>query len=338
MGAIDMLRDHLCDDRSLDATVQPLTEQGLRVVLLAHQPDKTTLHDAHGEVALPCDLQPLGLLVFADVLRADARQTIQKFRDAGIRIKVISGDDPNTVAALARQAGFPADMKLYSGVDMASMPEPVFVQAAEEGTIFGRITPDQKEKLVEALRSRGHYVAMIGDGVNDVLSLKKAQLGIAMQSGSSATRGVADMVLLNDSFAALAPAFTEGQRIVNGMRDILNLFLTRCFYVALIIIATGFVGVGFPFGPRNITLLTAVTVGLPTIMLAYWASRRPFAAACCAQCGHSSCRHRSPCWCLGCSCMCWRSASWMAVCSAQQSRRRTSSRFARKSPASTTST
>jgi cation-transporting ATPase E len=112
---------------------------------------------------------------------------------------------------------------------------------------------------------------MIGDGVNDVLSLKKAHLGIAMQSGASATRGVADMVLLNDSFAALAPAFSEGQRIVNGMKGILSLFLSRCFYVALIIIATGFAGVGFPFGPRNITLLTAVTVGLPTVMLAYWA-------------------------------------------------------------------
>ncbi len=275
MGAIEMLRDHLCAGCDLDETVQPLTEQGLRVVLLAHQPSATTLHDAQGNVALPCNMQPLGLLIFADVLRADAKETIQKFRDAGIRIKVISGDDPNTVAALAKQAGFPAEMKLYSGLDLATMPDPVFTQAAEDGTIFGRITPEQKEKLVDALRSRGHYVAMIGDGVNDVLSLKKAQLGIAMQSGSAATRGVADMVLLNDSFASLAPAFTEGQRIVNGMRDILNLFLTRCFYVALIIVATGFVGVGFPFGPRNITLLTAMTVGLPTVMIAYWAKPAP---------------------------------------------------------------
>jgi len=275
MGAVEMLRDRLCAGCDLDATVQPLTEQGLRVVLLAHQPNATSLHDAQGNIDLPCDMQPLGLLAFADVLRADARETIQSFRDAGIRIKVISGDDPNTVAALAKQAGFPNDMRLYSGIEMADMDDAVFAEAAAEGTIFGRITPEQKEKLVDALRGRGHYVAMIGDGVNDVLSLKKAQVGIAMQSGTSATRGVADMVLLNDSFASLAPAFTEGQRIVNGMRDILNLFLTRCFYVALIIVATGFVGVGFPFGPRNITLLTAMTVGLPTIMLAYWAKPAP---------------------------------------------------------------
>lgn len=275
MGAIEMLRDHLCEGCNLDEQVQPLTEQGLRVLLLAHQPVVTTLHDAQGEIVLPCEMLPLGLLVFADVLRADAKETIQKFRDAGIRVKVISGDDPNTVAALARQAGFPTNFKQYSGLDLANIPDALFSQAAEDGTIFGRITPEQKEKLVDALRGRGHYVAMIGDGVNDVLSLKKAQLGIAMQSGSAATRGVADMVLLNDSFASLAPAFTEGQRIVNGMRDILNLFLTRCFYVALMILATGFVGVGFPFGPRNITLLTAMTVGLPTVMIAYWAKPAP---------------------------------------------------------------
>lgn len=275
MGAIEMLHDHLRVDCDLHERAQPLTEQGLRVVLLAHQPDATTLHDAQGNIALPCDMQPLGLLVFADVLRADAKETIQKFREVGIRIKVISGDDPSTVAALAKQAGFPDGIKLYSGIDLARMSDLEFTQAAEDGTIFGRITPEQKEQLVDALRSRGRYVAMIGDGVNDVLSLKKAQVGIAMQSGSSATRGVADMVLLNDSFASLAPAFTEGQRIVNGMRDILNLFLTRCFYVALIIVATGFVGVGFPFGPRNITLLTAVTVGLPTVLLAYWSQPAP---------------------------------------------------------------
>jgi cation-transporting ATPase E len=275
MGAIEMLRDHLCAGCDLDATVQPLTDQGLRVLLLAHATNATSLHDAQGNIALPRNMQPLGLLAFADVLRADAKETIQKFRDAGIRIKVISGDDPNTVAALAKQAGFGPNIKLVSGLDLAKMPDAMFSQAAEEGVIFGRITPEQKEKLVDALRSRGHYVAMIGDGVNDVLSLKKAHLGIAMQSGSAATRGVADMVLLNDSFAALAPAFTEGQRIVNGMRDILNLFLTRCFYVALMILATGFVGVGFPFGPRNITLLTAMTVGLPTVMIAYWARPAP---------------------------------------------------------------
>lgn len=278
MGAYEMLRGNLHvgnADPNLDHEIETRTSQGLRVLVLAHAPGARSLHDA-GQPALPDDLIPLGLLVFGDELRPEAKETIAAFQQAGIQLKVISGDDPNTVATLARQAGFSASIKHYSGADLDAMPAALFSQAAEDGTVFGRISPEQKEKLVDTLRGRGHYVAMIGDGVNDVLSLKRAQLGIAMQSGTSATRGVADMVLLNDSFAALVPAFTEGQRIVNGMKDILSLFLARCFYVALIILATGFVGVGFPFGPRNITLLTAVTVGLPTIMLAYWATPAVF--------------------------------------------------------------
>ena len=272
MGAPEVLIGALAArPDELEGHVRSLARRGLRVLLFAHQPDVLTLHDPRGDVALPGGLVALGLLVFSDELRPEARTTVERFRQAGIRLKVISGDDPDTVAALARQAGFPDQVKGYSGFELEKMPPAMFAQAAEEGVIFGRITPEQKERLVDALQSRGHYVAMIGDGVNDVLALKKARLGIAMQSGSSATRGVADIVLLDDSFAALVPAFTEGQRIVNGMKDIFSLFLTRCFYVAMIIVATGFVGMGFPFGPRNITLLTLLTVGIPTIALAYWA-------------------------------------------------------------------
>jgi cation-transporting P-type ATPase E len=120
------------------------------------------------------------------------------------------------------------------------------------------------------LRGRGNYVAMIGDGVNDVLSLKKAQIGIAMQSGSQATRGVADIVLLNDSFAALPPAFREGQRIINGMEDIMRLFLSRVVYQALIIIGAAIIGLAFPITPVHMSLLSLFTVGIPTLFLAAW--------------------------------------------------------------------
>ena len=271
LGAPEVLRDHIQPDHDYEGPIAQLAEKGLRVLLLARQPNTCTLHDAQGRPQLPDNMCPLGLIVFGDELRPEARATIQSFQGAGIQLKVISGDSPATVVALAKQAGFSHDIKSISGPELDLLPPALFAQAAEETTVFGRVTPEQKERLVDVLRETGHYVAMIGDGVNDVLSLKKANLGIAMQSGTSATRGVADMILLNDSFAALVPAFSEGQRIVNGMRSILSLFLTRCLYVALIIVATGFVGVGFPFGPRNITLLTALTVGLPTIMLAYWA-------------------------------------------------------------------
>jgi cation-transporting ATPase E len=165
---------------------------------------------------------PLGLISLEDELREDVQEILSSFTENGVKLKVISGDSPETVAALAKQVGFDEDIKLVSGLDLEEMDDAQLAEAAESGTIFGRITPQQKERLVDALRDKGHYVAMMGDGVNDVLSLKKASLGIAMQSGSQATRSVADIVLIKDSFGSLAPAVAEGQRIVNGMQDVLS--------------------------------------------------------------------------------------------------------------------
>ena len=158
----------------------------------------------------------------SDALRPEARETLRGFQEMGIQLKLISGDHPQTVAALAKQAGLDTNAQVVSGLELDQLDETAFAQVAEEATIFGRITPQQKKRLVRALRNRGHYVAMIGDGVNDVLSLKQANLGIAMHSGSQATRSVADLVLLDDSFAALPVAFREGQRITNGMERILK--------------------------------------------------------------------------------------------------------------------
>lgn len=151
------------------------------------------------------------------------------------------------------------------------MDAAAFRQAALDRNIFGRIAPEQKERVVESLGQAGAYVAMIGNGISDVLSLKKANLGIAMQSGSAATRAVADMMLLDDSFAALPLAFREGQRIINGMNDILRLFLTRVLYSALLIIAISVIGLGFPFIPLHNALLAFLTVGAPTFALNLWA-------------------------------------------------------------------
>lgn len=274
LGALEMLQTHLAPGTfppDLPERVRALSDQGLRVLLFAHQPDVTALHGADSEPRLPDGLIALGLLSFTDELRAEAQQALAGFKQAGISLKIISGDSPHTVAALARQAGFEGELKVISGPELDGLDDSAFEKAALEATVFGRITPQQKERLVGALRARGAYVAMIGDGVNDVLSLKKAHLGIAMQSGSAATRGVADIVLLNDSFAALPPAFLEGQRILSGMRDILCLFLTRAAFVALLILSTAVVGAGFPFVPAHVSLLTLLMVGIPTFALAAWA-------------------------------------------------------------------
>jgi cation-transporting ATPase E len=178
------------------------------------------------------------------------------------------------VAALAKQAGLGSDLPVVNGPDLAEMDDAQLAQAADEAVIFGRVTPHQKERLVGALRAQGHYVAMIGDGVNDVISLKGANVGIAMQSGSQAARGVADLVLLGDSFAALPWAFREGQRICAGMQDILNVFMVRLLSKALLIATVPLIA-GFPFAPRQASLLSFFAAGVPAIALAAWAEPVP---------------------------------------------------------------
>lgn len=279
LGAPESLAAHLATDATagsaLAARAREWSEQGLRVLLFAHAPGVVAFHDADGELTLP-QLVPLALVSLHDELRPMVRETIAGFRELGIALKVISGDSPYTVAALARQAGLPDDIQVVSGAELAGMTEAAFDQAAAEATIFGRVTPQQKEQLVDALLRRGNHVAMIGDGVNDVLSLKKASLGIAMQSGSSATRNVADMVLLGDSFAALRPAFGEGQRIISGLSSSLFLFLARSLTTTLLIIGVTILGLSFPFDPAQVAL-TTFTVGIPAFFLTLWAQPRPLA-------------------------------------------------------------
>ncbi len=281
LGAPEFLQPYLSDAQDLDDNPiwrkivmqeRELAEQGLRVLLVAHHPS-TELQDAGDESRLPQNMTPLGLVSISDELRPEAREALDNFINAGVAPKIISGDNPETVAALAKQAGL-KNAKLVSGVDLEKMNDAQFSQAARDNTIFGRITPQQKQKLVQALRADGHYVAMIGDGVNDVLSLKQANLGIAMQSGTQATRAVADLVLMEDSFAALAPAVIEGQRIVNGMQDILKLYLTRIATMAMVILSALVIG-EFPLALRQGSLVTLFSVGIPTVMLAIWSRPGP---------------------------------------------------------------
>ncbi len=282
IGAPEMLRPYLGQDgldtsalwQEIKTQSAQLTDRGLRVLLIAHHPDSKLLNDQGDDSRLPEGMQPIGLISLNDELRAEAQETLQRFIAAGVQPKIISGDNPETVAALAKQAGLPADIMLVSGLELNEMNDAQFAEAAQLATIFGRITPQQKEKLVEALRREGNYVAMIGDGVNDVLSLKKSNLGISMESGTQATRAVADIILMKDSFAALAPAVSEGQRIVNGMQDILRLFLTRILSMALLIVSALVIG-EFPLALRNGSIVTLFSVGIPAALLAFWARPGP---------------------------------------------------------------
>jgi len=270
LGAPEILGTCLEFDGNLPQ-IEDWTSQGLRVLLFAHRPQSLPLHDAEGEPDLPGGLIPLGLLSFSDELRLEARETLRRFSELSIGLKIISGDNPQAVAALARQVGLDGDLCVVSGLDLDALDDAQLEEVAREATIFGRIAPQQKERLVRLFCQGGHYVAMIGDGVNDVLSLKQAHLGVAMQSGSAATRGVADVVLLGDSFAALPVAFREGQRIVKGMEDVVRLLLTRTLYVLLLIVATRLVGVPFPVTPKHNSILALLTVGIPILAIAAWA-------------------------------------------------------------------
>ncbi|MGQ9873429.1 HAD-IC family P-type ATPase, partial [Leptodesmis sp.] len=211
------------------------------------------------------------VLYFGDELRSDAQATLEQFRQASIQVKVISGDNPATVVALAKQAGLSNDIIAVSGQDLAQMSASEFTQMAEDGTIFGRITPEQKARLVQSLQSRGRYMAMMGNGVNDVLSLKQSNVRIAMESGSQATRGVADIVLLKDSFSALPKTFLEGQRIRNGISDISKLFLVRIFSFILVMIAIGLTSIVLPFTIKTSTIVMFLTVGIPPFFVTLWA-------------------------------------------------------------------
>lgn len=272
LGAPDILRTVVPLNDAIDQAMQAAAAEGLRVLLFAHTPTYTEMRTANAaQPQLPSGLQPLGLLFFGDELRPRVQETLSRFRQGGIEVKVISGDNPQTVAALASQAGLGTNLTVISGQDLAKMDDNDFIEAATETTIFGRITPEQKARLVKAFQSQGKYVAMMGDGVNDVPSLKQANVGIAMESGSQITRGVADMVLLQDSFEALPDAFLEGQRIRNSIQDVTKISLVRVASFVILMLALVMPGVIFPLTIKYNAILTLLTEGVPTLGVTLWA-------------------------------------------------------------------
>lgn len=243
--------------------------RGLRVLLLARADDGAALRDADGKVALPAPLQPIGLLGLGEELRLHAAETLRDFAAAGVELRILSGDDPITVAAVAGSVGFPATGVVH-GAALAGLDDAQLPAAVSGARIIGRIEPELKARVVRALREAGRFVGMIGDGVNDILALKQAQLGIAMGSGTSAARGVSDIVLLRDGFDLLPRVVVEGQRIVAGMRATLFILLARTGYMLLILAGAGLLALPFPFTPRTNSALALITVGIPTLLIVFW--------------------------------------------------------------------
>jgi cation-transporting ATPase E len=224
---------------------------------------------------IPGPLEPLALLTFSEELRPEAQATIDGLRERGIDVKIVSGDDPNTVEAIGRRLGLAVEGGTASGLDLAALDDDALGEVAERTSIFGRIDPHLKARLVTVLKARGRYVAMTGDGVNDILPVRTADVGVAMQSGSPATRGVADLVLVRDDFSILPEAIRDGQRIVAAMAATLTVLLARTFYVLMIIVGAALIELPFPFTPRQNSILAFVTVGVPILVLALWVKPGP---------------------------------------------------------------
>jgi cation-transporting P-type ATPase E len=275
LGAPDVLALAVELPESLERALDVWTTQGLRVLTFVRSPKEIDAGAAVDSAPLPEPLEVLGLIALSDELRPDAQETIDHFEEAGITPKIISGDHPGAVSVLARQAGIEGAASPVSGLELDELSDYELGEVASSASVFGRITPEQKERLVEALNRRGHYVAMIGDGVNDVLALKRSHVAVALRSGSQVTRNVADLVLMDDAFGALPRAFQEGQRILRGMEAIIRLFLTRGFYIGLIIIGASLLGYPFPSTPKLDTLLALLTIGVPILALATWATPGP---------------------------------------------------------------
>ena len=260
LGAPDVMLSAMQGAEHVRARVQELSETGFRVLLAA---TASTLVDER----LPDDLDPAGLVVLGDRPRPDAADTLRYFREQDVTVKVISGDDARTVGAIASQLGLEGAADPYDARDLPDDADDL-AGVVEQHSVFGRVTPQQKRAMVQALQSHGHTVVMTGDGVNDALALKDADIGVAMGSGSDATRAVAQLVLLDSTFDSLPPVVAEGRRVLGNIERTSGLYLNKTVYAMLISLATGVGGFVFPFLPRHLTLIGALTIGIPSFFLA----------------------------------------------------------------------
>ena len=258
MGAAQFLFPE--NNEELTEKCQAYAEEGLRVLVLAH-----SSQNAEG-TELPEGLEPLALMLLTDVIREEAPDTLAFFDSQEVDLKVISGDDPVTVAAIARRAGL---KNADSYVDATTLTtEEELQDAVAQYSVFGRVTPQQKKAMVQALQSQGHTVAMTGDGVNDVLALKEADCSIAMAQGSDAAKNIANVVLLDSNFASMPHIVNQGRRVVNNIRTAASMFLIKTMFSVMLSLLTIFFGNAYPFEPIQMSLISACAVGIPTFLLA----------------------------------------------------------------------
>ena len=234
-------------------------QEGYRILVLAHSEQETKGTER------PTGLEPLGLFLITDVIREEAPDTLAFFDSQGVDLKVISGDDPVTVSAIAKKEGL-KNANHYIDATTIKTPEEM-QRAVAECSVFGRVTPQQKKQMVQALQSQKHTVAMTGDGVNDVLALKEADCSIAMAAGSDAAKNIANVVLLDSNFGAMPHIVNQGRRVVNNIRSAASMFLIKTIFSVLLSLITIFFGDAYPFEPIQMSLISACAVGIPKFLM-----------------------------------------------------------------------
>lgn len=243
----------------IDKLVKQYASKGFRVLLLAQ---------CQGEIEkdkLPQQRKPIALIVIEDHIRDDAYETLKWFKENGVQIKIISGDNPITVSEVSKRVGVDR-AELY--ISLEGLNEQQVIDASEKYTVFGRVSPEQKCILVKALKSKGHKVAMTGDGVNDMLALKEADCSIAMASGSEATRHMSNLVLLDSNFSSMPSVVQEGRRVINNIQNSSSLFLIKTLFVIFLTISTLILGIKYPFEPKHLYILEFCVIGIPSFFLA----------------------------------------------------------------------
>ena len=255
------------DDPGLQAMVAPLASTGARVIVLAEV-------DA---VEAWTQVTPVALVLLSEAIRSDAADTLAYFASQNVAVKVISGDNPATVAAVARRVGLDVDSP-GAVADARTLPDTAddLTGIVDDVTVFGRVTPEKKRLIVQALQRRGHTVAMTGDGVNDILALKDADIGIAMGNGAQATKAVAQIVLLDSRFSHMPKVLAEGRRLIGNVERVAALFVSKNVMTVCLLITTTIWGIGFPFLPRHLTLLSMLTIGIPAAILALGPNKRKY--------------------------------------------------------------
>jgi len=239
--------------------------QGRRVVAIGTT--AADLGDVRAEQGPPGDLHPLGIVVIGERLRPNARETVAYLLAQGIELRVLSGDRPETVAAIAREAGVPEIGPPLDGRDLPSS-KAALAKAVLGTSVIGRISPEGKKAVVEALRAEGKYVAMIGDGVNDVPALKASRLGIAQGSGSQMARSVADLVLVQNDFGSVPDMVVEGRKVLRNLTRVTKLFVTKSAFAVFLVVSIGLTPIAYPLLPRHLSLVATLAIGIPGFFLA----------------------------------------------------------------------